>query len=297
MVIDGRISNNPCTAFLGKVFSLKPGHPVYPALSSIQGGGPPFHPNCTKGISAYIPELASSAQAKAAIPDADTAAIAKAGANTQAGRKLYQDLQLRQQTEGRLQGIVPQAGRKIQTTSTDDPKFQEQLIRDMGVEAVHLAGRADIGALVVKGLQQAKAAGMTLPAAVQVERVIDRRTGRPSPDTVAQADGRTMIINSDCPDWRDMRKAVREAHDGKVYSSSDPRHPVFHEAAHCHFNAVGPDWRNAPLDPRDRQVAARVSGRAKRNKDEFVAEVTAARMAGVRYDDEVMALYRRLISR
>lgn len=62
--ITGRTSVNFCTAFIGLVVSLT-GEQVsdgvrYPALASLPGGGPPFHPNCTKGTAAYIPDLVSA---------------------------------------------------------------------------------------------------------------------------------------------------------------------------------------------------------------------------------------------
>lgn len=64
--ITGRNSANFCTAFLGLVCSIGPA-PVVPglnvvALSSLPGGGPPFHPNCSKGTTPYIHELVSGAR-------------------------------------------------------------------------------------------------------------------------------------------------------------------------------------------------------------------------------------------
>lgn len=65
--ITGRNSVNFCTAFLGLVCSLQGEQTVdgvsYPALSSLPGGGPPFHPNCSKGTAAFVPELVSAGRA------------------------------------------------------------------------------------------------------------------------------------------------------------------------------------------------------------------------------------------
>lgn len=36
---------------------------AYPALAGLPGGGPPFHPNCSKGTAAYVPELVSASRA------------------------------------------------------------------------------------------------------------------------------------------------------------------------------------------------------------------------------------------
>lgn len=57
--ITGRVSGNFCTRYLGLVCSLGAGSDEHPALASLPGGGPPFHPNCSKGTAAFIPGLVS----------------------------------------------------------------------------------------------------------------------------------------------------------------------------------------------------------------------------------------------
>lgn len=69
--ITGRRSPNFCTRYLGMVFALAPEYQVvngktYPLLSSLEKKGPPFHPRCSKGTAAFIPELVSSARVAAA---------------------------------------------------------------------------------------------------------------------------------------------------------------------------------------------------------------------------------------
>lgn len=69
--ITGRITNNFCTAMVGMVCSLDGfsgevgGVRVVP-ISSTPGGGPPYHPNCSKGTAAYIPDLVSPSRVAAA---------------------------------------------------------------------------------------------------------------------------------------------------------------------------------------------------------------------------------------
>lgn len=67
--IIGSNSANFCTAFVGKVFSLSGNHPEYPPLASLPGGGPPFHPRCSKTIVAFVEELASDEQLARSRPD------------------------------------------------------------------------------------------------------------------------------------------------------------------------------------------------------------------------------------
>ena len=59
--ITGRVSVNFCTRFIGLVCSLGAARTIdgveYPALAGLPGGGPPFHPQCSKGTALYVPDL------------------------------------------------------------------------------------------------------------------------------------------------------------------------------------------------------------------------------------------------
>ena len=58
--INGRVSRNFCTRFIGLVVSLGEARDGYPSIRELPNGGPPFHPNCSKGTAAFVPELVSS---------------------------------------------------------------------------------------------------------------------------------------------------------------------------------------------------------------------------------------------
>jgi hypothetical protein len=65
--ITGRVSDNFCTDYLGLVCSLDGSSGevdgiTYVPIGSLPGGGPPFHPNCSKGTVAFIAELVSEAR-------------------------------------------------------------------------------------------------------------------------------------------------------------------------------------------------------------------------------------------
>ena len=64
--IVGSLSRNFCTAYLGRVFSITGGSTAYPPLASLPGGGPPFHPNCSKSTRAFIERFATDAQKRQA---------------------------------------------------------------------------------------------------------------------------------------------------------------------------------------------------------------------------------------
>lgn len=57
--ITGRVSANFCTRFIGLVVSRGGRTPGYPLLAELPGGGPPFHPNCSKSTAAFVPDLVS----------------------------------------------------------------------------------------------------------------------------------------------------------------------------------------------------------------------------------------------
>ncbi|MBL0920741.1 MAG: hypothetical protein IBJ10_01290 [Phycisphaerales bacterium] len=64
--ITGRVSVNFCTQFIGLVLSRSGADPDHPALADLPGGGPPFHPNCSKSTAAYLPGAVGAERAAAA---------------------------------------------------------------------------------------------------------------------------------------------------------------------------------------------------------------------------------------
>jgi hypothetical protein len=65
VMVVGRISENFCTEYVGRVFSIRGitgESDEYPALDELPGGGPPFHPNCSKSTRPYIARFASDEQ-------------------------------------------------------------------------------------------------------------------------------------------------------------------------------------------------------------------------------------------
>ena len=102
--ITGRLSANFCSAFLNQVFSISGKSSKYPALNSLPGGGPPFHPNCSKSVRPFVESLASAAQIKAAEPAADVGKLL--GTDPTRAQRLYKDLQLHAQTKARVSPIV-----------------------------------------------------------------------------------------------------------------------------------------------------------------------------------------------
>jgi hypothetical protein len=99
VAIVGRQSNSFCTAFLGQVFSLGGKGGKYPPLSSLPGGGPPFHPNCSKSTRPFVEALAGEQQKKDAEILPDSAKLL--GTDPAEAQRRYKDLQLRAQVKER----------------------------------------------------------------------------------------------------------------------------------------------------------------------------------------------------
>lgn len=226
IVIDGRVSENPCTEFLGKVYSIAGDHPKYPALNSLPGGGPPFHPNCSKGIAAFIEELSNETQQAAAEPEPETAQIAEQWKEQPSkAARTYRDLQRRQAAQQRMKGINRGAGRKQRTNEMDDPDFQERQLRDMGVGQVSLGGRADIGAPLVKAAQKILSSGGELPRKI----VVDAAPLHGDPGGYDASTG-TVYLNPGLTTKRMADLSAKKGPSGGgIWSSSNELHVVLHE--------------------------------------------------------------------
>lgn len=99
--IVGRVSKTFCTAFLGRVFSLSGKSKKYPAYDSLESGGPPFHPHCTKSTRPFVEELAEPEQlAQAAMPADERKLV---GMTASQAQRAYKDLQLYTQVRERYQ--------------------------------------------------------------------------------------------------------------------------------------------------------------------------------------------------
>lgn len=97
VAIIGRVSKSFCTAFLGQVFSLSGKSKDYPAYSELPGGGPPFHPNCSKSTRPFVPALASDKQLDSAQGVENAQDLL--GMNATAAQRAFKDLQLHGQVK------------------------------------------------------------------------------------------------------------------------------------------------------------------------------------------------------
>lgn len=297
VTVVGRVSVNFCTAYIDKVFSLSGTHPKYPPVSSLPGGGPPFHPNCTKSTAPFIEGLADPADLEAAAPDPELKQMLNVKDRSELQRR-FQAQQGKQQATARAATLRNDAGRKVHTTATDDVGYQASVIRDMGVGKVRLGGDAEIGSQLVRGMQQVVSAGGAVPREIVVDSHLFRDgAGRKQPHHVGYYNYRTgrMALNPDWAGWRDGGKTIKEQFKAGFFSSDHPLHAIYHEAAHANAAALKVDHGMTRFSKADELAIARsVSKRAGVDKDEFLAEVRAAKMAGRRFKQDVLKLYERL---
>lgn len=114
-------------------------------------------------------------------------------------------------------------------------------------------------------------------------------------------DLRIVQVNEMHDFWEKPAKRMRDQHERLIYASPSPDHLTWHEIGHAKHHAGQPDLYRT-LGDLDRwatsaqqAIAARVSRRAAHSPLEFIAEVFAARKAGIAIDDaEVATLYNDL---
>ena len=291
----GRISVNFCTGYLDKVFSISGSHPKYPPLASLPGGGPPFHVQCSKSTAPFIVGLADPEDIEAGEPDPDTDKLLNVQDRSELQRR-FNAMQGKQQAQARRRMTSKRSdvGRKAHTSQTDSAGYQASVLKDLGVERVDIGRYTDVGAMIVRGMQQVVAAGGAVPKSVVVSREAFPVPNRGHIGWYNYETG-MMAFNPRWRGWRDGGRAMREQFEWGQFSSGHILHPIYHEAAHTHANARNVNHRKASItDTRELSLARSVSTRAMVNKDEFLAEVRAARMAGRRFDKDVMSLYERL---
>lgn len=173
--IIGRVSASFCTAFLGQVFSLSGKSTKYPAYSSLPGGGPPFHPNCSKGTRPFVEALASDHQLTRAEGFTDSQELL--GDDAAAAQRKYKDLQIQQQVKDKYP-----------------------------VSAVKLVGPSSSRDSETKEPQRVLPQVQPKPVKEQVapSKPADPIVARPKPDVVAQPPSKMDELNT-------KLKAAREA--------------------------------------------------------------------------------------
>jgi hypothetical protein len=191
----------------------------------------------------------------------------------------------------------------------------QEWFKRLGVQVGETQGNAGIWRRVAEVFATELANGGRMPRAITFERG-SARSAPASFNMFFDAKTNRRVreffqINTGSRYWKDPAAVTREQFQKGFWSSDDPMHVVTHEFAHLkHADVVDidifaaemqvPDSGTQPTtlrwllgDP-EYDVVRRVSEYATHSRLEFVAETYAGMRAGKTYDEQVMALYRRL---
>lgn len=271
--IIGRVSKNFCTAFLGKVFYIGDGqHPKYPHFNTLPGDGPPFHPQCSKSVRAFIEALATENQKKIGEGIADAEKLLKQSPTdkpiSQAeAQRAYKDLQMRQQIDAQRSKLIdlsPSIDKAIAAV--------EDQAKRLGVEKIDIRPNIEVGRKVVNALETAKRAKLQIPEQVS--------------------------LDGDGPAAEMKGKHLRIDHTAETWKQSTPRLEVLRAISAAEFLASATPATRKQLQrwnaSADRAIAAKLSAAAANSPADFLIEVRAARAAGIKLPAEITALYGRL---
>ncbi len=302
VTIVGRVSNNFCTAYLGKVFSLSGRHPTYPPISSLPDG-PPFHPNCSKSTAAFIEELESPENLERGQTDPNDPMLTTRD-RTQLQRR-FQDTQGRQQAEPRMADTVEEIRARARAAGYAPPPYSprergprpsppddadyiidpkiKQRLGDLGVGNAGIGKLSDVAQQwVADGIQKASDIGLPIPPTI----TSNEAEFKSKPHAVAKYVAGRVLINTKYPDLERMPQRALELGGGPApfWSTTDPHHPLLHEMVHhAHLGSMTDIQRTAMIGrnrltaQQEEIITREVGGYAASSRTNFVAEVTLGR--------------------
>jgi len=98
-----------------------------------------------------------------------------------------------------------------------------------------------------------------------------------------------IFINEKHPYWKNPIENQKKSFESGILSSPNPIHVIHHETSHLKHKNIRQTWLNKEYQ---QKVAGKVGGYAKTNPSEFVAETYAGMKSGIKYDEDVMNLYK-----
>ena len=165
----------------------------------------------------------------------------------------------------------------------------EDYAKLLGVDADY-EQRLDIAQLANEFLARLNDRGAALPLTVMVNSAYFAvKFPMDIEQIAAMGDQGAILINPAGQLWRNPVLSTRLLFRSREWSTPSPLHVFFHEYAHLQQKE---ETRQKALTPRQKTVVHPVSIRARRNVEEFLAEVYAGLVEGVQYDPDIMRLYR-----
>ena len=150
----------------------------------------------------------------------------------------------------------------------------------------------NIANLANEALLQMQERDLPLPVSVIAHEGLFQKYGREAQSIPGMCENGVIILNPGANIWNAPIVSAFLLHKARFWSTPHPLHAFFHEAGHLlQFSG---QKRQRPLTPKQASMAASISDYALVNADELVAEMFAGLMAGVRYDPDMLTVYRRL---
>jgi len=202
-----------------------------------------------------------------------------------------------------LKDTAPRAAKTI--VSTEGIKSSEDRVRASGVSNVDFsqASSDKMASVAADAFKDLADRGYSLPANVIIRGVSDDDYLKKNSRVIAyfrRADNK-ITLNKDAPfKWWNAteKRSYGKALKGFLASDS-PKAVIFHELAHKnHFDKIGGSLYETAkhikfLPDQVAIIKKHVSAYATTNAEEFVAETFSGIMSGIKYDEQILALYDR----
>lgn len=162
---------------------------------------------------------------------------------------------------------------------------------NLGVQSADYGSHLMIGNMMNEVMTQLHECGLPVFEHIFVRPEFFAEYGKDRYDIIAKAEDRVVKINPQAKVFTDPAESAKDLYYADFWSTPHPLHALYHEAGHLFFSHEEQPKR---LLPRQVTVASAVSRYAQMNGEEFVSEVFAGLMCGVKYDKDILDLYSRL---
>ena len=161
----------------------------------------------------------------------------------------------------------------------------------MGVQSADYGSHLMIGNMLNEVMTQLHERGLPVFEHIFVRPEFFAEYEEDRYDIVAKVEDKVVKINPQAKVFIDPAKSAKILYDTDFWSTPHPLHALYHEAGHL---LLSHEEKPQPLLPRQVTMASAVSRYAQMNQEEFVSEVFAGLMCGVKYDKDILGLYSRL---
>jgi SPP1 gp7 family putative phage head morphogenesis protein len=185
-------------------------------------------------------------------------------------------------------------------------KEAEAYARSLGISDVDFGGKLHIAHMTIETLDEMKAKGYPMPAAIKTSYRLIRATTPPDEArrTAAAygAESDTLYINPRNRYWgqegRNAAAVVRQAYQQKYLTSAHPRHIIRHEFGHMLHAKADRAYYDSLFqidfsDAERREVEKGIGTYASDHPQELIAEMVAAMMDGHIFSPELMKWYHK----